>query len=85
MQISEQRIPIEKTDFYKKFEKNRSGNLLAGYRLKEGFTQMQLAEKMGISQKTISDYENGKKLIPIDMAKKLENILKMKINLNKVI
>jgi len=74
-------IPIEETQFYKELDENRSGNLLAGYRLKEGLTQKQLAEKVGIKQNMVSDYEKGKRAISKDMAKRFEKILNMKISI----
>ena len=37
------------------------GTLLTGFRLKHGLTQNELAEKSGVSQVMISDYETGKR------------------------
>ena len=71
--------------FYKKLEKNKVGNLLAGYRLKEGLTQKQLGEKAGIKQNMVSDYENGKRTITKAMAKRFEEILNMKITIDDLI
>lgn len=34
---------------------------LAGARVSAGFTQEQLAEKMGVSRQTVIDWENGKR------------------------
>ena len=75
-------IPIEESNFYIEMKKNTVGNLLAGYRIKEGFTQKALADKAGIKQNMISDYENGKRSISSEMAKKFEKILNIKLKLS---
>jgi ribosome-binding protein aMBF1 (putative translation factor) len=54
-------IAVEDTDFWKEMQSNRIGNLLAGARLKANLSQAQLAEKLGIRQNMISDYERGKR------------------------
>jgi len=73
-------VPIEETDFWKEMQSNRVGNLLAGARLKAGFTQAQLAEKLGIRQNMISDYERGKRRLSSSMADRLAKILNLKAN-----
>jgi len=55
----EEFVPIEGTQYWREMEKNRIGNLLAGARLKAGLTQTQLADKLGIRQNMVSDYEHG--------------------------
>lgn len=71
-------IPIESTEYWKKMEKNRVGNLLAGARLKAGLTQAELADKLGIRQNMVSDYERGRRTYSDDMAKRLSKTLKVK-------
>ena len=73
-------VPIEETDFWKEMQSNRVGNLLAGARLKAGFTQAQLAAKLGIHQNMISDYERGKRRLSPSMADRLAKILNLKAN-----
>ena len=73
-------VPIEETDFWKEMQSNRVGNLLAGARLKAGFTQAQLATKLGIRQNMISDYERGKRRLSPSMAERLAKILNLKAN-----
>ena len=73
-------VPIEETDFWKEMQSNRVGNLLAGARLKAGFTQAQLATKLGIRQNMISDYERGKRRLSPSMADRLAKILNLKAN-----
>lgn len=45
--------------------------LLRGLRGKEGISQAELAEKLGIAQNMVSDMENGKRNISIGMAKRI--------------
>lgn len=71
-------VSIESTDYWKEMERNRVGNLLAGARLKAGLTQAQLAEKLGIRQNMISDYERGRRSYSDAMAKRLSKTLKVK-------
>jgi ribosome-binding protein aMBF1 (putative translation factor) len=70
-------IPIEETDFWKEMQSNRVGNLLAAARLKNGLTQKQLAEKAGIKQNMISDYEKGRRRLTKKMASRFADILKV--------
>jgi ribosome-binding protein aMBF1 (putative translation factor) len=71
-------VSIESTDYWKKMEKNRVGNLLAGARLKAGMTQAQLAAKLGIRQNMVSDYERGRRTCSNAMAKRLSKTLRVK-------
>jgi ribosome-binding protein aMBF1 (putative translation factor) len=64
-------VPIESTGYWKEMEKNRIGNLLAGARLKAGLTQSQLAEKLGIKQNMVSDYERCRRTCSDAMASRL--------------
>ena len=68
-------IDIEETDFWKEMQSNRIGNLLSGARLKADITQAQLAEKLGIRQNMISDYERGKRRLSPSMAKRMAQVL----------
>jgi ribosome-binding protein aMBF1 (putative translation factor) len=71
-------VPIENTQYWKEMEKNRIGNLLAGSRLKAGMTQAQLAEKLGIRQNMISDYEHGRRTYSDAMARRLSKALNVR-------
>jgi ribosome-binding protein aMBF1 (putative translation factor) len=71
-------VSIESAEYWKEMEKNRVGNLLAGARLKAGLTQAQLAEKLGIRQNMISDYERGRRTYSDTMAKRLSKTLEVK-------
>ena len=73
-------ISIEETDFWKEMQSNRVGNLLAGARLKADLTQAQLAEKLNVRQNMISDYERGKRRLSPSMAKRMAQILNIKID-----
>lgn len=50
---------------------------LRGLRTKEGITQKQLAEKLGIAQTRVSEMENGKFPISKAMAKRIEDAFGM--------
>jgi transcriptional regulator with XRE-family HTH domain len=43
-------------------------------------TQKQLADKVGIKQNMISEYERGKRNLSIDMAKKISTIIDLNYN-----
>ncbi len=73
-------IDIEETDFWKEMQSNRIGNLLSGARLKAKLSQAQLAEKLGIRQNMISDYERGKRRLSPTMAKRIAKILHIKVD-----
>lgn len=73
-------IPVEETDFWKEMQSNRIGNLLSGARLKANLSQAQLAQKLGIRQNMISDYERGKRRLSPSMAKRIAKILKIKVD-----
>lgn len=53
------------------------GVCLAGSRYKEGLTQKQLAEMIGVPQSNISEMECGKRTIGKKMAKRLAKALKV--------
>jgi DNA-binding XRE family transcriptional regulator len=53
------------------------GVVLAGARRKEGLTQRALSEMTGISQRHISEMENGKRPIGKEVARRLAKALKI--------
>jgi len=72
-------ISIEETDFWQEMQSNRIGNLLSAARLKANLSQSQLAEKLGIRQNMVSDYERGKRRLTPDMARRIAKTLKIKV------
>lgn len=60
-------VNIEDTDWARRMNRR----LLAGYRLKAGLTQKQLATLSGIRQTVISEYENGRRPVTLAAAVKL--------------
>ncbi|MFH0994951.1 MAG: helix-turn-helix transcriptional regulator [Pseudomonadota bacterium] len=76
---NDDRIDIEETDFWREMQSNRIGNLLSAARLKANLSQSQLAKKLEIRQNMISDYERGKRRLTPDMAKRIAETLKIKV------
>ena len=72
-------VAIEETDFWKEMQTNRIGNLLSAARLKASLSQSQLADKLGVRQNMISDYERGKRRLSPAMAKRIAEILHLKV------
>ncbi len=72
-------VPIEETDFWKEMQSNRVGNLLSAARLKANLSQAQLAAKLDVRQNMISDYERGKRRLTPAMAKRIAEILDIKV------
>lgn len=54
---------------------------LRGLRYRDGLTQQDLAEKLGIYRHHISEMENGKRSISKEMAKKLGNVFNVNYKL----
>jgi len=73
-------IAIEETDFWKEMQSNRIGNLLSAARLKANLSQSQLADRLGVRQNMISDYERGKRRLSPAMAKRIAEFLNLKVD-----
>ena len=58
------------------FPDSHSGTVLRGFRYREGWTQREMAEKVGVSCQCISRMERGKRPIDKDMAKKLAGVFR---------
>ncbi len=56
------------------------GNFLKQLRKENGFTQEQLGEKIGVTNKTISRWETGNYLPPVECLAMLSDIYKISIN-----
>lgn len=61
-------------DLDKKYSKQ--GNVLAGFRLRDDLTQVELAKKVGTSQPVIAAIENGKRRLGKTLAFKLAKVFK---------
>jgi DNA-binding XRE family transcriptional regulator len=57
------------------FPDSHPGKILKGLRVREGLTQLQLAEKTGLKHHHISEMEHGKRVIGKEMAKRLAAVL----------
>lgn len=58
----------------------RIGKFLAELRRERGLTQEQLGERLGISNKTVSRWENGNYLPPVEMLVELSGFYNVSIN-----
>lgn len=76
---TEKIVPVENTDFYQEMQENRVGNLLEAARLRAGLKQKELAEKVGVKQNMISDYERGKRRLTPAMARRIAGALNMPV------
>ena len=56
------------------------GAFLASLRKEKGLTQEQLGEKMGVSNKTVSRWETGNYLPPVEMLQQLSSFYGITIN-----
>lgn len=53
------------------FPNSSPGRRLRGLRTREDITQEEMAERLGLKQHHVSEMENGKRSISIDMAKRI--------------
>ena len=56
------------------------GNFLASLRKEQGLTQEALGEKLGVTNKTVSRWENGNYLPPVEMLQELSKLYAVSIN-----
>ena len=56
------------------------GQFLAKLRKEQGLTQEELGEKLGVTNKTVSRWENGNYLPPVEMLQMLSNLYGLTIN-----
>lgn len=75
----ESRDTVPADEVFKELDEKfgRAGAALQGARHKEGLTQVELAEKLRISQADLSKMEHGKRSIGKRMARKLAHTLKV--------
>lgn len=64
-------------------ERNRIGSEIAELRAKQGLTQEQLAEKLGIKQQSVSRIELGLFSVGFDMLQKIAEVLNSDIKIIK--
>lgn len=58
----------------------KMGSFLAELRKGHNFTQAELGEKLGVTNKTISRWETGNYMPPVEMLEQLSNMYSMTIN-----
>lgn len=68
-------LTIEDIDPKMKDPSLRTASILRGARYKEGMSQIELADKLGIAQSDLSKMENGKRTIGKNLAKRIADIL----------
>ena len=69
-------VKFEDTDLYREIKTNMTpGSLLSAYRSREGLSLTELAKRTGISYTNISAMENDRRVIGLNVAKKLANAL----------
>jgi DNA-binding XRE family transcriptional regulator len=56
------------------FSAAHPGSRLLGLRVREGLTQKDLADKLGVRQHHISEMEKGKRAIGLEMAKRISSM-----------
>lgn len=71
---SEESLSLDEAFKHLNEKYSRQGNLLCGMRLKEGWTQVELAAKVGSSQANIAAIENGRRGIGKRLAYKLAQV-----------
>jgi DNA-binding XRE family transcriptional regulator len=59
--------------FEEVFPDSHPGSRLRGLRTREGITQKQMAEKLGVRQHHISEMEKGTRAIGVNMAKRISS------------
>ncbi|MDR1607124.1 MAG: helix-turn-helix domain-containing protein [Deltaproteobacteria bacterium] len=55
------------------FPDSHPGSRLRGLRVREGITQKQMAEKLGLRKRHISEMEKGTRPITLEMAKRIDS------------
>lgn len=71
--IVDEIIDVEETDWYKETELT-SGDWINTDRYNAGWTQKELGEKIGKSKQYISDLENNRRSVSLELAKKLAEV-----------
>jgi ribosome-binding protein aMBF1 (putative translation factor) len=69
-------VPAEEVfkDIHSKY--GRVGTAIRGYRIREGLSQVELAEKIGMRQAELSQIENGKRTVGKALAKRFAVVFK---------
>ncbi|MCD4812885.1 helix-turn-helix domain-containing protein [bacterium] len=71
----EEAVPVKSTQWYQSMKKKvRPGDAVRIYRLNRGWTQEVLGKKIGVSKYRVSDYENHRRSISKELAKRLAKL-----------
>jgi len=60
--------------FEEVFPEAHPGMAVRGYRFRDGLTQEDLADRLGVAQTRVSEFESGKRRISVAMAKRLSAV-----------
>jgi DNA-binding XRE family transcriptional regulator len=71
VKVDSSTIPVTELFSHLTQKSSESGVLLKGLRYREGLSQMQLAQKLNISQANLSAMENGRRNIGKELAKRI--------------
>ena len=74
--IDNEYTEVRESDFYKK-TKVSPGDAVSTYRWNSNLTQKQLAEKVGKSAQFISDIENGRRNVSVNLARQFGTVFKV--------
>ena len=61
-------------------DQKRIGDFIATLRKEKGITQQELGDHLGVTNKTISRWETGNYMPPVEMLEELSNMYNMTIN-----
>ena len=61
-------------------DQSKIGKFISIKRKEKNLTQLELADKLGVTDRTISNWENGKNMPDISLIKQISNILDISIN-----
>lgn len=64
-------------------KRKKIGHMIRGARTREGITQIELADKLGLNQPNLSAIENGERAIPKGLIQKIAKILHVDIKILK--
>lgn len=76
MNVAKRTQSVSSHDVFAKLEQKltKAGALLKGLRTREGLTQLEFSERIGVTQSNLSNMENGRRPVGKIVAKRIEKI-----------